>query len=191
MTNPTLYPQLKILEDSLSSAASTASSASSSTNSSGRRSGRIKKQATKFDMSVKSKPVTKFKEIRSVISKEWGRRPSLSRTTKAPTLIKSKEEESLFKVPSRRGSTASSIRARRDESEQRRDAKAEEIWQEGAASEEDDNRSILTRAASLEELETGSIVREGLETGSVLETGSGVSKSRLGGGVNIISMKVN
>ena len=95
-------------------------------------------------------------------------------------------------MKSRRGSTASSsIRARRDESEQRRDAKAEEIWQEGAASEEDDNRSILTRAASLEDLETGSIVREGVETGSVVETGSGVSESRRGGGVNVIRMKIN
>ena len=65
-----------------------------------------------------------------------------------------------------------SIRSRRsrDESEQRKEAEAEKIWQE-ATSEEDHDRSIITRAASLENLETGSIVREEVETGSVV-TGS-------------------
>ena len=47
------------------------------------------------------------------------------------------------------------------EVDSRTDAEAERIWQE-VTTEEDDNRSIITRAASLERMETGS------RTGSIL-----------------------
>ena len=50
----------------------------------------------------------------------------------------------------------------------------EYIWQE-ATTEEEDNRSVITRAASLESLETGSIINESGETGSI------VNENREGG----------
>ena len=89
-----------------------------------------------------------------------------------------REEAGSFKTLTliRRGSTDSRERERagslktrrsRDESERRTDAEAERIWQE-ATTEEDDNRSIITRAASLESLETGSIINKSVETGSIV-----------------------
>ena len=90
-----------------------------------------------------------------------------------------REGAGSFKTPTliRRGSTgAGSLKTRRsrDESEKRTDAEAERIWQE-ATTEEDDNRSVITRAASLESLETGSIMNKSVETGSI------VNESREGG----------
>ena len=109
---------------------------------------------------------------------EWKKRPA-----GAPTLVKrdwtvSREREGASSLKTltlvRRERTvskeregASSLRTRRSraEADRRTDAEAERIWQE-ATTEEDNNRSIITRAASLESLETGSIVNESREGGS-------------------------
>ena len=56
------------------------------------------------------------------------------------------------------------------------DAEAERIWQE-TTTEEDDNRSIVTRAASLKRMETGS------KTGSIL------NENREGGELNFVGKK--
>ena len=61
----------------------------------------------------------------------------------------------------------------------RKDVEAERIWQE-ATTEEYDNRSIITRAALLESLETGSILNE-----SRLEAGSKLNESN-GGELNFV-----
>ena len=200
ITTPASHPQedwqqLRI-EDSMTSAASTASS---STNSSGRRSGRIRKQTQGFDMSVKmtkSKSGAKavLKNVVQTAKREWKKRPS-----GAPTVTASREREGAgsFKTPTlirKRSIGAGSLKTRRsrDESEQRKEDEAERIWQE-ATTEEDDNRSILTRAASLEDLqnwETGSIVGEGVEVRSVAGTGSVVNESRKGGTLNLVKKSV-
>ena len=101
------------------------------------------------------------------------------KTPTVRTVSRERERAGSFKTPTstRRERTGSEERERasslktgrsRAETERRTDAEAERIWQE-ATTEEDDNRSIITRAASLERLETGS------RTGSIL------NESREGG----------
>ena len=73
----------------------------------------------------------------------------------------------------REGASSLGTQRSRAEVDRMRDAEEERIWQE-ATTEEDDNRSIIIRAASLERIETGS------------RTGSIVNESREGGELNCV-----
>ena len=129
----------------------------------------------------KSRPSRILKSTKSVLKnvvqtakREWKKRPAGAPTVR--TVSREREGAGSFKTPkvtrrertvSKERERASSLKTRRSraETDRRTDAEAERIWQE-ATTEEDDNRSIITRAASLESLEIGSIVNESREGGS-------------------------
>ena len=85
--------------------------------------------------------------------REWKNRPSGT-----PTEVRRERT-----ISSERANSIKTRRSRQTEVgvNSGTDAEAERIWQE-TTTEEDDNRSIITRAASLERMETGS------RTGSIL-----------------------
>ena len=104
-----------------------------------------------------------LKNVVQTAKREWKNR--LSGT---PTLVR------RDRTVSREREGANSLKTRRSrqtevEMDSRTDAEVERIWQE-ATTEEDHNRSIITRAASLKRMETGrrtgSILNENKEGGS-------------------------
>ena len=117
-------------------------------------------------ISLKStKPV--LKNVVQTAKREWKKRPS-----GIPTLVRRDRKISREREGA---SSLKTLRSRQTEGEvdSRTDAEAERIWQE-AMTEEDNNRSIITRAALLERMETGS------RKGSVL------NENREGGELNFV-----
>ena len=208
MTTPAINPQeewrdLEIVEEDLVSAASstenrpsrrgsrmnrsaTSSEETISTNSSDRRSGRIKKQVHRFDVDKyakgKSVQIPKSRSgpisLRStksaqkdVVQTAWRNRPSRTPGLMRRDRTVSGERERTGSLKSRRSLV---------ETDSATDAEAERIWQ-NTTEDDEDNRSIVTRAASLERIETGS------RTGSIL--GSTLNNSREGGEVNFVGNK--
>ena len=141
----------------------------------------------------KSRPTPILKNTKSVLKnvvqtakREWKKRPAGAPTVRKRDRTASREREGAgtFKTPTlvrrertsskeREGASSLRIRRSRAEADRRTVAEAERIWQE-ATTEEDNNRSITMRAASLERLETES------RTGSIL------NESREGGELNFI-----